>query len=68
MRECQNRVLARAGEIRSRKDMKRVIVEEWEGLEFEPSERWCGINALVDNFVPCLEEIIANGGWDTHYM
>ena len=67
-RECQVRVLARADEIRSRKDMIRVIKEEWAGLEFERTERWCGINALVANFTPCLEEIVANGGWDTSYM
>lgn len=67
-RECQVRVLARAGEIRSRADMIRIIKEEWAGLEFERTERWCGINALVANFVPCLEEIVANGGWDTSYM
>jgi hypothetical protein len=48
--------------------MIRVIEQEWAGLEFKPSERWCGINALVDNFIPCLEEIVVNGGWDTHYM
>jgi hypothetical protein len=48
--------------------MIRIIKEEWAGLEFERTERWCGINALVANFVPCLEEIVANGGWDTSYM
>ena len=67
-RECQVRVLARAGEIGTRVDMIRVIKEEWAGLEFERTERWCGINALVGNFVPCLKEIVENGGWDTSYM
>ena len=66
--ECQNRVLARAQEIRGRADMIRAVTEVWDGLEFKPSEQWCGINKLVDSFVPCLEEIVDNGGWDTHYM
>ena len=67
-RECQNRVLARAQEIKGRADMLRVVTEVWDGLGFEPSDKWCGINKLVDQFIPCLQEIVDIGGWDTHYM
>ena len=46
--------------------MKRIIIEEWEGLEFERTERWCGINHLVARTIPCLAEMKENGGWDTY--
>ena len=66
-RECQRRVLKRAKEIKSRADMIRIVKEEWAGLEFERTDRWCGINHLVDNVVLALEEAVENGGWDTSY-
>ena len=67
-REHGQRVLDRAKEIHNRADMKRIIIEEWEGLEFERKERWCGINHLVARTIPCLAEMKENGGWDTSYM
>ena len=48
--------------------MIEVIKEEWAGLEFERTERWCGINALVGKFYHCLQGIVSNGGWDTSFM
>ena len=67
-RECQKRVLARAKEILSRDDMMRIVKEEWHGLEFEKTERWCGINHLVEKVPHALKEAIDNGGWDTSHM
>ena len=69
-RECQKRVLARASEINGRADMMRVVKEEWEGLEFEKTEHWCGINHLVENVPLALknprvwrEQYVKGNGW-----
>ena len=67
-RECQNRVLKRHREITGRADMIKVIKEEWAGLEFEPSDRWCGINHLVSNVPKAMLECIqVTKGYDTSY-
>ena len=67
-RECQNRVMKRHKEIHSRADMIRIIKEEWAGLEFEPSDRWCGINHLVTNVPKAMLECIeVTKGYDTSY-
>ena len=67
-RECQRRVLARAQQITSRELMVQAIKEEWAGLEFEPTERWCGINDLVSRFEDTLDAIVDEEGYDTWYM
>ena len=67
-RECQRRVLARAGEIRSRDQHIKIVEEEWKNLEFEPSDKWCGINHLVMRTPDCLKEVIEQDGFDTSYM
>ena len=61
-------MLERVAEIKSLEDMKRVITEEWEGLVFEKSERWCGINYLVAHQMHVLREVRDQNGWDTKYM
>ena len=67
-RECARRVLARCDEIHGRADMKRVIKEEWDGLEFEETDHWCGINHPVDNVKECLEMVVEENGFGTYYM
>ena len=47
--------------------MKQVILEVWNGLEFEKTYKWCGINFLVENTPEVLEAIIGESGWDTKY-
>jgi hypothetical protein len=66
-RECQRRVMARAANIKTRAAMMAAIKEEWAGLEFERTDRWCGINHLVNNVELALEEATENEGWDTSY-
>jgi hypothetical protein len=66
--EVQRRVHDRADEIKSERDMERVVREEWDNLEFEPSERWCGINYLVTRTQKVLQAVIAEHGFDTRYM
>ena len=61
-------MLARAKEIKSRDDMVKVIKEEWAGLEFERTERWCGINHLVARFKDTLDAVEKEEGYDTWYM
>ena len=48
--------------------MVQAIKEEWAGLEFEPTERWCGINHLVSRFKDTLDAIVDEEGYDTWYM
>jgi hypothetical protein len=74
-RELQRRYTARAHEIKSVADMKRVIIEEWEGLEFEAGteekpnvNNWSGINAMVDKFPKICRTVAEQEGWDTKYM
>ncbi|KAH8058892.1 hypothetical protein JL720_13906 [Aureococcus anophagefferens] len=67
-RECQRRVLARAGEIRSRDQHIKIVEDEWKNLEFERSDKWCGINHLVMRTPDCLKEVIEQDGFDTSYM
>ena len=63
-------VLARASEISSREKMKAVIVEEWNGLEFEEVKEkgWWGINNYVRNFEKVLQAVVREKGYDTEYM
>ena len=67
-RECQRRVLARATEINGLADHRRIIEEEWAGLEFDWTEHWCGINHLVLCMEDILEEVVEEDGYDTSYM
>ena len=48
--------------------MVKVIKEEWAGLEFERTERWCGINHLVARFKDTLDAVEKEEGYDTWYM
>jgi hypothetical protein len=62
-----------AAEITNDASMKRVIIEEWEGLEFGPTTRpcgrtWIGINALCRMFPKVCKDVVAKGGWDSKYM
>ena len=71
-REMQMRVLQRACEIKSHEDMRRVIMEEWAGLEFETTEKpwgkWTGINWWCNKQKDILQAVVDNDGWDTKYM
>jgi len=71
-RELQRRYMARAAEINSFEDMQRVIIEEWEGLEFDenPNNKngWHGINYMVDKFEKICTEVKDKNGWDTKYI
>ena len=72
-REVALRVLERRAEITNDASMKRVIIEEWEGLEFGPTTRpcgrtWIGINALCRMFPKVCKDVVAKGGWDSKYM
>ena len=71
-RETQIRVLVRAPEISSHEDMRRVIKEEWDGLEFEETEKpwgkWMGINWWCKKQKDILQAVVDNDGWDTKYM
>ena len=66
--EVQRRVLRRVGDIKSRADMIQVVRQEWNELEFDKSDRWCGINYLVMQTPDVLEEVIAQDGFDTSFM
>ena len=61
-RECQRRVLARATEINGLADHRRIVEEEWAGLEFDRTEHWCGINHLV----LCMEDILEDRDADEY--
>ena len=74
-REVQRRVLNadNLARLRTREDFKRAIIHVWNSIEFEPAyvmgQNWCGINALVDQIpTKVLPEVIAEDGYDTHYM
>jgi hypothetical protein len=68
--EMDRRILERVSageEIKTKEKMKQVILEVWNGLEFEETDKWCGINFLVENTPKVLEAIIEESGWDTKY-
>ena len=68
--EMDRRILERVSageEIKTKEKMKQVILEVWNGLEFEKTDKWCGINFLVENTPEVLEAIIGESGWDTKY-
>lgn len=70
-REVQRRVLARANEINDKVAMRKVIDEEWEGLEFEqvPEKGWGGgVNNYVREWEKVLRAVVREKGYDTEYM
>ena len=66
--ELDRRVKSRSSEIHSWKEMKSVVKEAWSSLEFEATEKWCGINHLVEKLPMILDEVILQKGYDTKYM
>jgi hypothetical protein len=71
-RTLHGRVKNRAADIKSVKDMERVIEEEWDNLAFDRSQYeidgFIGINALVDMWPTVLQAGVDADGWDTKYM
>ena len=59
-------------EIKSRKDMVRIIKEEWEKLGFEevntPLGRWPGISWLCRMSRDVFAEIVAQNGFVTNLL
>ena len=73
-REVQRRVIRRAIEVEDaawgekRQKMIEITTEEWNNLEFEETDDWCGINQLVANVPVAMAECIKEDGFDTSFM
>ena len=67
-REMDRRVKLRHQEINSWKNMKKIIKEEWNGLNFEQNENWVGINHLILKIPQVLKDIVSEKGFDTIHM
>lgn len=63
-------MLARSTEISSRATMKAIIIEEWNGLEFEEVKEkgWWGVNNYVKEWERVLKAVVREKGYDTEYM
>lgn len=50
--------------------MKAIIIEEWNGLEFEEVKEkgWWGVNNYVKEWERVLKAVVREKGYDTEYM